>query len=488
LKGSTALLTILGISFLLIGVGLVLTLPSQTAFPDSYPASQPPYTLFGSAYSVGGYFIMYIPPGSVAVQLVGYPLTSLNYFGGFIASNNPVDVGVFGLFDFSLGTPLVEVNNTLLATYFTALYSNPLAFGGVILTVVNPSNTEPAIVIGQSTQYTLSLYSNPMVVLGYILIPLGAFFALMGAAGEVARPEPLDYIPESAGGTVSAGLRVWKRIFALTIIPFGLFYSVYELLNVLGPYINSLSTPTLGGYAIAIEYVLLFVGIFFTVVAMGIAIKATSDIIEGKRPSLAQNLKHVLRRSGKMYLAYLIFSIIVGLGLILLIIPGIYLEIIFSLVLPVIVIADKGPIESFGTSKMLTENDKLRTFGVILAAGLLAAVAAIPFGIIEAYLLPQTILGLGILAPSAPITSHLLVFMLPQILGVAVLGGIILSITGMIYPVILTTWFYSLGGAYEKPQGIYVAKPGEKVMVCPNCKKTIPEGSKFCPYCGKKQK
>lgn len=73
-----------------------------------------------------------------------------------------------------------------------------------------------------------------MVGLGYVLILLGVIFALVGMMGEVVRPEPLGYIPSSVGETISTGLRIWKRIFASTLIPFGLLTSVYFIFYSLG--------------------------------------------------------------------------------------------------------------------------------------------------------------------------------------------------------------------------------------------------------------
>lgn len=135
LKRSTVFLTILGISVLLVGAGLVLTFPSQTFFSDSYTAKLYLDLGFISGYPLGDYFISFISPGYEQIQYVQYPITSVNYFGGFLASNSPVNVTAFGILGFPYGEPLFEVDNTFLATYFTGLYSNPLASRGLMLLV-----------------------------------------------------------------------------------------------------------------------------------------------------------------------------------------------------------------------------------------------------------------------------------------------------------------------------------------------------------------
>ncbi|MFB0560156.1 MAG: hypothetical protein ACETWM_02805 [Candidatus Lokiarchaeia archaeon] len=488
MKGSTIFLTILGISILLLGAGLVFTLPSQTIFPNNYLAQISPVTLGGFEFQVGDFFVIYMLPDSQVLQFIPYPLTSLNYFGGFIASNNPVNIAVYGISNLG-GTPLIEINNALLAAYFSDL-PIPQAFGGVILEITN-TGSEPAILIGQSMQYTTSLSSNPMINLGYALIAVGVFIGLVGMIGERWQPKPLTYIPSSAGETISTGLRIWKRIFASIVIPFGLIYSIYLLIYFLGYSYSSSSITSQSSTALAtaygIQYGLIFVGYFFIIVAEGIVIKATSDIIEGKNLSLIQNLKLVLRRSWKLYIAYFVYGLIVGLGTLLLIIPGIYLAIIFALVLPAIVISDTGPMESFSFSKMLTGNDKMRTFGVLLASGLIASIATIPFMSIALYVLsPLNYLGVSTIF-GMPMTNQFLAFNLPLLFAVTIILGMLGSTTLIVSPIILTTWFYALGGGLEKTREIKISKPGEETRFCSNCKRTISKESKFCPYCGEKQ-
>ncbi|MEM3593868.1 MAG: hypothetical protein QXS27_03985 [Candidatus Jordarchaeaceae archaeon] len=484
MKGSTVLLMILGISILLIGGGLFITQPNQTFFTNNYPARDYPLGILTFGYSFGDYFFIYMAPGSQTMQFIFYPLTTFNYFGGFLISNNAVNVEVFGISD--LSTPLIQISNTHLATYFSELYTKPSALGALILNIENPSGV-PAIVIGQSRQYTVSLKWNPMILMSLSLLALGAFVALVGVVGEKTTFEPLQSVPSTAGETVTTGLRIWKKIFASTVLPFGFINGVYELINLLGSsysltrLYSTSSTAVTEAYAI--EYGLMFIGYFFIVLALGIVIKATSDVIEGKEPSLTQNFKHVLRRSWKMYIAYFVYGLIVGVGLLLLIIPGIWLAIIFSLVLPAIVVADNGPMESFGTSKSLTENDKLRTLGVLLASGLIALIASIPALLVYYFFNPTPLSAVSTF--SEPITTQFITFNLPYTFACVILM-IIGATTGIISPIILTTWFYALGGASKLIQRPYTVRPGEEEIVCPDCKRTIPK-SKFCPYCGKKQ-
>ncbi len=493
---STALLVGLGILVLFVGLGSVVALPAQVLFSDNYPARDYTALQTGLGYPaswytfyVGDAFVLCVPSGAEVVQVFSNPRSSLNYLGGFLASDGPVNVSIRGVWEF-YGAPLVEMKNVVFASYFTDLYSNPSAFAYVALVVENSGGT-PVFVVGQSRQWTLSVCSNPLVALGYSLLALGVFLAFVGFAEWKWRPEPLRYIPSTVGETISTGLKIWKRIFAATVIPYGALLSVYELIYFLGySYaMTNLGLPGSTGIveAYAARYGLPLIGYFFMVVAIGIVIKATSDVIEGNELSVTGNIRHVFRRSGKMYVAYIVSILIIGLTM-LLIVPGIYFAIVFSVVLPAIVVADHGAFESLRTSKMLTENDKLRTLGVLLASGLLAAAASIPLFIIAFYAFPPLPLKSDILTLGVQVTSRLIVFTLPQTLAFITLVSVMGSITAILGPIIITTWFYALGGAYERVREIYIkSRFGKTVKNCPNCGRTIPEESKFCPYCGQKQ-
>lgn len=489
MKGSTVFLIILGFGLILVGAGLVSTLPSQSLFMNNYPVQYSPGPW--PTWYVGDTFITFVPPDFLAMQIVLNPFPSLNYFGGFIVASGPVDVTVYGMLDF-LGTPLVQFNNILFTSYFTDLCSNPYAWLGATLVIENPGST-PVIIVGQSSQYNLSLYSNPMVSLGYVFIALAVFFMFLGIVGEATRPKPLKYIPSTVGETISTGLGIWKKIFPSTVILYGLIIFPYELFTILTSYYTDISLSSPGSAGLTEVLVLQYGGLFllsvFTVIATAYVIKATSDIIENRESSVTGNLRYVFRRTGKLFIASLITSIIIALGMLLLIIPGIYFAIIYALVIPAIVVTDCGALDSLSISKMLTGNDKLRTFGVLIVAGLIASIAAIPIEIISGYVFPTVPTQFGFFATTVPVTSQLFTFSLPSMIGYVILITFVGSLTSIISSIILATWFYALGGAYEKTREIYVPmKPEEGVIVCPKCKRTIPQKSKFCPYCGEEQK
>jgi hypothetical protein len=66
----------------------------------------------------------------------------------------------------------------------------------------------------------------------------------------------------------------------------------------------------------------------------------------------------------------------IAFGLILLVVPGLFLLTIWAVIAPVIVIEKRGALESFGRSRALVRGHGWTVFGIVLITGLLSAVAS----------------------------------------------------------------------------------------------------------------
>jgi hypothetical protein len=144
-------------------------------------------------------------------------------------------------------------------------------------------------------------------------------------------------------------------------------------------------------------------------VVSGILIKSASDIIEKGKTSLSDSFKFAFSKLSSLLVASLIVSILTMLGLLLLIIPGIIVSIMFYLVIPVIIIENKGALESLTRSRELVSNRWLKTFALSLIIGLIIGALAFvvnlilaPFGMYSA--LAGTIIS-SVIAPISPISS-----------------------------------------------------------------------------------
>src|SRR5207247_3859811 len=87
----------------------------------------------------------------------------------------------------------------------------------------------------------------------------------------------------------------------------------------------------------------------------------------------------------------IVVGVIVFLGFIALIVPGIILAIMFSLALPVLLIENKGVTESMGRSRELVGKRWLKTFATFLVLGIILLVASFIVSAISG--------SLGILGP-----------------------------------------------------------------------------------------
>jgi hypothetical protein len=152
-------------------------------------------------------------------------------------------------------------------------------------------------------------------------------------------------------------------------------YIILGLLTLIGEYI-----PALIQYRRTYGMVRLYIGIYEIVTSMlwwliiaiigliiaGITIKYTGDVIEGVNPTLKSSLNYTVSRLGDIILSSIILAIILIVGFILLIIPGIIFGIMFILTMHVVVLERKGPIEALKRSKQLVHGRWITTFAILL--------------------------------------------------------------------------------------------------------------------------
>ncbi|TNE64348.1 MAG: hypothetical protein EP335_07750 [Alphaproteobacteria bacterium] len=170
-----------------------------------------------------------------------------------------------------------------------------------------------------------------------------------------------------------------------------LFYVVFGLVMML--FTGSFSAAVEGGLGSngALPSVPLFVGYILGMVVLSMAIQAaiTYGAIEfqaGRRAPLGAMLRVGMGSIVSVIIASIIIGIAVGIGSLLLLIPGIIIWLMMSITIPVIVAEGKGPFDAMERSASLTKGYKWSVFGsyivVMIVAWLIDIVLTFAGGLI----------------------------------------------------------------------------------------------------------
>src|SRR5438309_2906676 len=207
--------------------------------------------------------------------------------------------------------------------------------------------------------------------------------------------------------------------------------------------------------------VIFVVNIVFSTIAEGSSVKMASVQITKGQVSLGASIRFAVSRLLSIWALSIIVGIIVVLGFIALIIPGIILAIMYSLALPVLLIENKGVMESMGRSRQLVSHRWAKTFGTFLVLGIIVLIASFIVSAISG--------SLGILGP--------------------VVNGIISALYQAIIPILMDVYYYSnIARISQPPPGqmpmgpTATFQPGMKL--CPTCGTQNVSSSTFCTKCG----
>src|SRR6266516_1866003 len=209
--------------------------------------------------------------------------------------------------------------------------------------------------------------------------------------------------------------------------------------------------------------VIFVVNIIFSTIAECSAIKFASEQITKGPVDFGASIRLVASKLLSIWALSIVVGVIVFLGLIALIVPGIILAIMFSLALPVLLIENKGVTESMGRSRQLVSHRWAKTFGTFLVLGIIVLVASLIFSAITA--------PLGIIGP--------------------VVNGLLSAFYHPLFPILMVVYYYSnLARISQPPPGPMWTVPGTTAQpgmkFCPNCGTQLPSSATFCTKCGSK--
>ncbi|HEX5929419.1 MAG TPA: hypothetical protein VFY48_08500 [Solirubrobacterales bacterium] len=112
----------------------------------------------------------------------------------------------------------------------------------------------------------------------------------------------------------------------------------------------------------------------------GMVVELVSDVQDGRRDSTAGDLLNsAVPFIGPLIGVGLFAGICIGVGLLLFLIPGLFLLTIWAVIAPVIVVERARVFESLGRSRDLVRGHAWQVFGVILVTFLIVAIASFAF-------------------------------------------------------------------------------------------------------------
>lgn len=281
----------------------------------------------------------------------------------------------------------------------------------------------------------------------------------------------------SLGEVVSKTFDLCRRNFVKYTVLFLVVEAVIGLIDVWAygafplPTLPSNATPQdvlnwAPGFFTNLFYLIAVVGlvsVVFGTIAYGGTIKMASEEIENKPVGLGAAVRFAASKVLWVWALGIVVGIIVVLGLVALVVPGIILAIMFSLSFQALLIENAGIGGSLSRSRELVGHRWLKTFAVIVVFGIIVGVAAAVVGAIAAPFGYWRQLVSGVLSA----------FYLP------------------IVPVATTVYFYSnrarLSPAQGGPTAPAPAAPAPGMKFCPNCGTQLGVAATFCSKCGAKQ-
>lgn len=190
--------------------------------------------------------------------------------------------------------------------------------------------------------------------------------------------------------------------------------------------------------AIGIAVFSVFTAILLAMITQGALVRATVAHSEGRKSSLAESAMAGLRVALPLFLLALLSALGIGLGFLLLIVPGVILYVMWSVAAPALVEERLGPIEALGRSSDLTRGARWKIFGLILVilvlywlfSALVAMLGVLWYGGLD---------GLATRAGTMP-------------LGYLVINAIAGTITSAVWGVILTSLYVELRDWKDGPR------------------------------------
>ncbi len=158
----------------------------------------------------------------------------------------------------------------------------------------------------------------------------------------------------------------------------GIAFLVYLVLGL----VSLILTAALSWLGAILAFVLGLVGVYWL---QGALVRAVEDVRDGRVDlSMGATVSGVQPFIGRITGASILAGIVIGVGLLLLIVPGLFLLTIWSVLVPVIVLENRSMMGAFGRSRELVRGHGWSVFGLIVLTALILLVVGLVVGLITA--------------------------------------------------------------------------------------------------------
>jgi hypothetical protein len=184
------------------------------------------------------------------------------------------------------------------------------------------------------------------------------------------------------GGVLGEAWNLYTRFLGRFFLTSFVVFAILDLLSALADQAAS------GGWASQLLWSLVaatvgFVGYFWVQAAL---VETVRDVRDGRADrSIGETYSTVRPRLPAAIIGGILAGLGILIGLILLIIPGLYLLTIWSMLIPVIVLEGRSAGEAFGRSQEIVRGHGWSVFGLVIITFLIVAIAA---GLIRALFAP----------------------------------------------------------------------------------------------------
>jgi hypothetical protein len=193
----------------------------------------------------------------------------------------------------------------------------------------------------------------------------------------------------SIGEIISQVFRLYRARFLLFLLPYlvvGVATAIVDsaLIASIPPYPTPGSSPTVvaqwfSSFFAALFFITIVLGIISWVIgaiATGMVVKGASDVLVKSSGTLQESFNFAMSRLGSLLGASIITGILIMVGTLSFVVPGVILMIMFSLVVPAIIIEEKSVFESLERSRKLVSKRWGDVFVLFLIVGLVVFAAS----------------------------------------------------------------------------------------------------------------